>query len=70
MAKSLQLAQAAYARVHGGTFSSQVAPLLNASLCALCPGLDPEGRASRGAGYPLRVMAHDLRSVHPGQVSA
>ena len=29
--------------------------------------------ASRGAGdmgYPLRVMAHDLRSVHPGQVSA
>ena len=54
--------------MHGGRFSTQVAPLLNASLCALCPGLDPEGRASREAGYPLRVMAHDVRSFHPGQV--
>ena len=49
--------------MHGGRFSTQVAPLLNASLCALCPGLDPISR-----GYPLRVMAHDVRSFHPGQV--
>ena len=42
--------QAAYARLHGGRFSTQVAPLLNASLCGLCPVLYPEGRASRGAG--------------------
>jgi len=28
----------------------------------------PRGRASRGAGYPLRVIAHAARSFHPGQV--
>ena len=24
----------------------------------------------RGAGYPLRVMGHDVRSFHPGQVES
>ena len=33
---------------------------------ATCPALYPEGRASRGC--PLRVIARDVRSFHPGQV--
>ena len=35
-----------------------------------CPVLYPKGRASRGAGdgYPACVIAHDARSLHPGQV--
>ena len=50
-----------------------VLPCVRANIereCARCPVLYPKGRALRVAGYPLRVIADDVRSFHPGQVRA
>ena len=47
-----------------------VAALGGIDVVRALPCLISQGEASRGAGYPLRVIAHDVRSFHPGQVRA
>ena len=66
-----------YKGIDAATLPECACPALPCPRVSALPCLTSQGegvrRASRGAGdmgYPLRVMAHEPRSFHPGQVSA